>query len=536
MTKKIFYIDDTRCCSQSVSKARLGDLFYVVDSPLIDVLLNFNVPSQSILTPLSSFTQHGLNPSLFGYYANLEESLKDQNTYINWLLCNQALLIKYLICVLETKYSNESYNITTYKPLFYLNRRMNSGLPISIYYYLRDYACTHFVKNTNCFHSTAHFCLPIKYILNSILKHCIPALLSCSLNYKNLGYQKNRKSTIVTGTGVPQIKLEQIKHEHASVFQLKPASEFRYGDFLQNTIFFRDFISVQELISWRFLVQQLIYVMFQPESKSPETDTSINLSNNYELSANIHSIILRLSMSYPSVLHLSSNVYLSDHINLFTFAFLTACTVEPVAYQLIAHGGDRRSPICLQLITNKVLSSDYYPQTCTVLSKASTDSFLLTHKTPLIVVSYSSFKRIGFKNKPEHLCNFNNFILQLKHSSCQNALNWDLYVAKKPRSESLLSNIDLVPALQNIPIISTKCIPSKFPTATIIAVGQLGTAHVQLANAGHRILYFGDDPNQSTITMSHYKYRFHSDGTLLLDTHTLSEDKARQPNHFYISK
>jgi len=93
----------------------------------------------------------------------------------------------------------------------------------------------------------------------------------------------------------------------------------------------------------------------------------------------------------------------------------------------------------------------------------------------------------------------------------------------------------LVPALQYTPIISTKSIPSKFPSAVVIAVGQLGTAHINLANLGYQVFYFGDDPNQSTIKMSHYKYIFSSKGTLLLEPHRSSDDTSQQSNVFYMS-
>ena len=535
MIKQIFYIDEPQCCFKSASSARLGDLYYVVDPPLIDVLLSLNVPPEAILTPLSLLTHYESHISLCSYYAKLEETIVDQYSYINWLLCNQALLIQFLDSIVDSEYHNDFFNIITFRPAFYLDERLNSGLPISIYYYLRDHACTLITQGTKYHHFSTRIWFSIKHTSYSIIRHCIPTILAWKSIYKIFGYEVPKNGTLITGTGVPTTKLDHIRLNHTNYLQLKPVSEFRFDDLMYNTIYYCDFISADELRSWKLLVVNLVPRMLSLASNSLETDLSSTYRHDDALLFNINSIIDRLSTCYRTPLRLSANAYLSDHINLFTFAFLSALKKDPNIYQLIAHGGVRRSPICRQLIINKVLSPDYQLLTSTESPPSCRESIVLTNKIPLIIVSYASFKRVGFKIKPVHLYRFNKFISELLHISSQASHNWPLYVAKKPYSESFLSNIDLVPALQYTPIISTKCIPSKFPTAIVIAVGQLGTAHVQLANSGYQILYFGDDPNQSTIKMSHYKFFFSSNGALLLEPHRTSDDTSQQSNVFYMS-
>jgi len=375
----------------------------------------------------------------------------------------------------------------------------------------------------------------MKHISNSFIRHCISTVLSWRTTYKIFGYEAPTNVTLITGTGIPTNKLDIIKLNYANYLQLKPISEFKLGDLMYKTTFYCDVITAEELHSWRLLVETFVPGISSYASNSLPLDHFTTYTHNHALLLNINSIVDRLSTCYLTPLRHAANAYLSDHINLFTFAFLSALKRAPNSYKLIAHGGLRRSPICRQLIINKVLLPNYYSTTSTESLPYYSKSIVLTNQTPLIVVSYASFKRVGFKIKPVHLSRFNKFISELLHSSSQTSHNWPLYVAKKQNSESFLSNIDLVPLLQYTPIISTKSIPSKFPTAIVIAVGQLGTAHTNLANSGYQIFYFGDDPNQSTIKMSHYKYSFSSKGALLLEPFRSSDDTSQQSNVFYMS-
>jgi len=536
MIRKVFYIDNISCCHESTNNPCPGDLYYVVSPPLIDVLLRLNVKPRDVLTPLSLLPHYESYTDVFTYYATLEESIVDQKSYINWLLCNQALLIQFLVCILNVYYHDEEFVIITFRPSIHLDQRLNSGLPVSIYYYLREYVCKYLCHLSDNTRLSVHIYFPTKHIIKSIARRIIPFMLSFKPIYNILGINEFKNIPLILGTGVPTNKIDEIKKEHTHFILFKPASEFSFKDLFRNTIYFRDDVTTHELASWIRIIGQKIPDEFPLSRNTHLTKPFISSPYPDNITPSINSIIGSLSMYYLSVLRSSYKVYLSDHVNLFTFSFLSAIKIAPIAYQLIAHGGDRRSPIFAQLTFNNLLLSDYVTsKISTVRTQAQTKTIILKSNTPLVVVSYASFKRIGFKIKPQHLYRVNQLLMQLIKSPSGSLCNWTIYVAKKNNSESILSNIDLVPALHNSAIISTQCILSQFPSAIIIAVGQIGTAHIQLVKAGHHILYFGDRPDQSPIEMNQYKYTCAPDGSLQLEAYISVENKTKPGEFLYSS-
>lgn len=529
MTFRVYYIDELSCCRKSIKLSQAGDLFYVVDPPLIDVLLKFNIQAETIITPLTLFTKPNFGETLCCYYSHLEESIGDLPSYINWLLSNQVVLIKVLFAILQSYFAEKDYTIVTFKPSYYLNRRLNSGMPLTIYYYLRDTAFSFLANTHNTISFKATELFSFQHSLHALFRYIIPRALYFLPTYTLCRFKCIINTSLLIGAGIPVNTIKRFKQSHTRTIYLKPASEISINDLSFNTIYFPDGLSYRESISWKKLADQIIDNVLMPINTLPISHNILNIPN--ELSENhIYPIVEALSKNYLKYLRLSSEVYLSDHVNLFTYCFICAYKSSPIPYYLIAHGRERRNPICQQLIKDNLLLPNYLSPFLIKSQTTKTSAIKLNYKTPIILVSYAAFKRIGFKIKPIYLHLFNTFITQIYQSVSVDSNIWPIYTTKKVNSESLLTNLDLLPTLHNIPIIPTQCITTSFPSAVVVAVGQIGTAHVNLFADGHHIIYFGDSLSQTGISFKQYKYTISDHCELLLESILASDDILQAPN------
>lgn len=513
--KTVYYIDHPRCFLQIDWKNQANDiLFYVVEPRLVDELTQFGIDESLIITPLHLLTLSEDHHSIFELYTKFEIAIKDEYSYIGYLLSNQILIIDCLIQIMCARFSDVHYQIISFRPSLNFKYRLNSGIPQVVYYANRDHILTCFSRSceqisfysvkysysSSFLLSAFYFAFRLIYYANSLVKGLLDV---------------RAIRPIIFGSGVPAKTHDQLKTSNPATLYILPLSECNIRQAKVDARYFLDFPNRVETFHWFSLIKDVVSTYLGATAAKTCPAQSVNEFLIKYHQSTINDIYNRTSKAYKQYAVLSAELFISDHINLYTFGILNAARLSCSAIRLLPHGVDRLSNICLQLINSSIIPNAYPSKPVYGCTSTHSPETIIPPGSNFVIVSYAFYKRTGFKARPVYLRHFVSFATDMFHDRSISTRS-RCFIAKKPNSEALSSNSDLYAPFKQFPLTTVKTISDAMPRATIIAIGHIGMAHINLVKSGHTLLYFGSCTEQAPLVLHEIGYNVLPDGSLLL--------------------
>ena len=492
------------------------DQFFVTDPVCYDMLLGMGIHSSQIYNPIDVLL--ALKPSTSNYilktYAAIEYSVHDYTSYMRWLLANQYLL--YLLLGMFLKYHAKVRSLIAFEPLIIPNSRLNSGVPLPIFYaYRRHFLANLAAKPLSLTISTLRL-----FNIKHLFLHSGRTLLFriCSLTSRLCSWKYCKDTVLLLGTCIPNSISAHFQEEFKCVI-LKTPRDFSGFRALRKGICVTDSPTPNELRHWTTLLDHLLLPdPLAKESPGLKVLDDFVARSSDTLSSNLYQQILQFIESiYKKYLSRIpyQNAYFSDHVNLDFFAILKISSENhSQQYSLLKHGKQRSSPFAISALS-KFPSIRYWShpnQPFRSESKSPALDHVFASSIPLILVSYASYKPTGFKFDPSHLLSAISFLRGVHMTSASSTPARKIYLVKKRGSEAYSTHFDLSRASDICTLIRYDEIKDH-PTALVLAVGQLGTAHIDLYHAGYQVLYFGTCVEQAPISMKSVHLEISSDST-----------------------
>ncbi len=497
------------------------DQFFVTDSVCYDLLLCIGIDPIKIHNPIDVLlsVKPSSSKSILDAYTLLESSVHDYLSYMQWMVANQYLI--YLLLDLFLEYNNNIDALIVFEPLVNANYRTNCGLPLSIFFaYRRLILARLAAKKPGLYIRKLRYINIHRYLIR-VCRDISIRLLSGVFDF--FCSDKFNCTNVLLGTCIPESIISRFQRQSQCLILTTPR-DFSGIRSLSNRVCFLDYPNPIELRLWASLLDHLF---LGPTS-------SIFLSSFptlYELNARFtdptclklcFQILVSCQAIYKSYLSKTpfTHAYLSDHVNLDFYAILSlASTSFSQSFSLLKHGKQRSSPFALSSIAS--LPSIRYWSEYDKLStpQLSRFNYLFPSSTPLIVVSYASYKPHGFKIDPSHVISAVAFLNDLHATPKKSCLPNRFYVVKKAGSEASSTQLDIARSLAFCTMLKYDDI-KLHPSALILAVGQLGTAHIDLYESGYRILYFGTCVEQAPINMLSVHINILSDSSFCCNEQT----------------
>lgn len=513
--KTIYYIDHPTCFSHINRKNQANDIhYYVVEPRLVDQLLQFGVDESLIITPLHLLTLSEDHQTIFKLYSKLEDGIKDEYSYIAYLLANQILIIDCLIQIMLARYSDVNFQVISFRPSLNFKYRLNSGIPQAAYYSNRDYVLKCFSRRLEqmSFYSVK-YSFSSSLLLSSI--YFVFRLISYAYSLiKNL-FDVKVSRPIIFGSGIPAKTHKQLKTANSTTLYILPLSDCNIRQAKRDVRYFLDFPKNVEILHWFSLIKDVASIYLDATPARACQAQSVNEFLRKYHKWTISEICIHASKAYRRYALLSAELFISDHINLYTFGILKAARLSCSSIRLLPHGGERLSNICLQLIHSSYIPNAYLANPVYRGSSTHGHEIIIPPRSDFVIVSYAFYKRTGFKARPVYLRHFAKFASDLFYGSSPSTSS-RCFIAKKPNSEALSSNSDLYASFKKFPLTTIQTIAESMSGATIIAIGHIGTAHINLVKSGHTLLYFGNCPEQAPLALHEIGYSVLHDGSLLL--------------------